>query len=39
MFADELGAGIADSKTKQRALKAFDKDLAKVANVGNKKFA
>jgi hypothetical protein len=34
-----LGAGIADPKAKQKALKSFDKDLSKMANVGNKKFA
>ncbi|KAK9916145.1 hypothetical protein WJX75_009294 [Coccomyxa subellipsoidea] len=31
--------GIADPKAKQKALKSFDKDLSKMANVGNKKFA
>jgi receptor expression-enhancing protein 5/6 len=31
--------GIADAKARQKAWKAFDKDVAKVARVGNSKFA
>lgn len=30
-------AGIPDLKAKQKALRSFDKDLAKMAKVGDKK--